>query len=104
MDHPKYYTNKSFKNSLVTCGLILMAIIAVLLARGTEYASSGLFVGLPVLIASIFGVFGTIQLIKGRKEKKSLKFFVALIINGLIVTFFLAAIISNVIDIANAIF
>lgn len=102
MDNRNYYTNKSFKNSLIVSCLIVICLVAILLTRGSEYASSGLFVGLPILIAWILGFIGIIQIIKGRKEKKSLKFFAALIINGLILAFFMTIIISNIIDVACA--
>ncbi len=104
MKPENYYTQKAFKNSVTVCCILFYIIVYTAFARGTAYAHSFVFVEIPALIAVVVALIGFFRLIFGRKEKKTIKFFVAIFINGLLAAIFLIAIIMNSIDVVRYLF
>ncbi|SMP27859.1 hypothetical protein SAMN06265375_1181 [Muriicola jejuensis] len=82
----QHYISKSFRLSIINFGFFVISYIAGFLIEGSpNYGdNSALFVGIPLLIAGILAFVGLVQLIKGRNEKKNYKFYLALIVHGLI--------------------
>ena len=85
----QHYISKSYKKGQNTIILLALAFILTIVARSfTDQRSTiemiiGMIGAFIALLAMIFAIIGTIQLIKGWKEVRNYKFFVALIGNGL---------------------
>lgn len=104
MNIQKTFTSKSFKNSLIAISLILFGIVCALITHNTQIQAFSLLVGLSILISSVFGIIGLSQIVKGRKEKKTIKFYFSLTVNSLICILIIFLIVANIIDIMNAFF
>jgi uncharacterized membrane protein YsdA (DUF1294 family) len=60
-----------------------------------------LFIGLPIIIASVFGLIGLIQGLKGLTERRTKKMFFSLLVNFAMVVAFVIILISTIIDISR---
>ena len=96
----KLYILKSYRIGLVNLGLLMIAIISIVLFKNNSDASAFL-VGLPLLIAGILAIIGTVQVVKGRKEGRNFKFFFALVINLTSAALLLFLIVANLLDVAE---
>jgi len=67
------YIEKSFRKSLVVLGLVFISLISILISKINYFKILDLFIGLPILIASVFGIIGLIQGLKGLKESSEQK-------------------------------
>lgn len=77
---------RRFRQSLLNLALVVLAFILydIYMGEGQIDSMGVLAVGVPLLLAEIMGVTGFIKLLKRRREAKDFKYFVALIIDGLI--------------------
>ena len=92
---------KSFRKGILILCMITIALMTITFNKGNNSNVSGLLVGLPIFIAGILGIIGSIHAIKGLKEKKNLKFDFALLINFGVVLIFLGLLLANIMDTAK---
>ena len=95
------YIEKSFRKSLVVLGLVFISLISILISKINYFKILDLFIGLPILIASVFGIIGLIQGLKGLKEKRTKKMVFSLLINFAMVVAFVLMLISTIKDISQ---
>ena len=105
----QHYISKSYKKGLIT--FILLALSFILVSISSSFGESTISEmaiatvgGICGLIAMVFALIGVNQLIKGWKEVRNYKFFVALIGNGLGLLFFVFYIINTARLIAGGLF
>jgi hypothetical protein len=92
---------KSFRKSIFALTMIIVALIFGLINKIKHYSILEYFILIPLLIAAIFAVMGTIHGLKGLKEKKTPRFFVSLILNLTISIAFFILLISTLIGISK---
>lgn len=66
---------KSFQKSLIVLVLVFISLFSILISKISYYKILDLFIWLPIIIASVFGLIGLIQGLKGLKERKTKKCF-----------------------------
>ena len=95
MEQP--YISKSYKNSLITVILLVTGFVVYLFVEdASESAAIAAIVGLAIIIAMITAISGMIQLYKGRKEEKNVKFIIALLGNGLGILYLISTIVMAI--------
>ena len=93
--------SKLFRQSLINLVLLIIGAYLADWAFQDEVISTStaikiLITGALLLYAEIMGVIGFVKLIRRGKEKKDYKYFIALIINGLITLLLIFSIINVV--------
>ncbi|MCU4175491.1 hypothetical protein [Carboxylicivirga sp. N1Y90] len=101
MNKVKTNTEKSFIYAMIILLLFVITYIGVFLKVWNSIPQGEFIIGVPFLIAGYLGVVGSIYLIKGRKDKISVKKVISLTINIGVMVLFIGLIINNVIDIKN---
>ena len=95
------YINKSFKKAIIVLCLFAISLIAELLSIFFINEIIDSFREIPIIIASLVGIVGLIQGIKGMREKKNAKVIFSVIINSIFVAILLFLIITIIIDIST---
>jgi uncharacterized membrane protein len=95
------YINKSFKKAIIVLCLFAISLIAELLSIFFINEIIDTFTEIPIIIASLVGIVGLIQGIKGMREKKNAKVIFSVIINSIFVAILLFLMITIIIDIST---
>lgn len=102
MKNTQTYIEKAFRKRILIVVFITIALLTIILGGSKNSDISTLMIGLPILIASILGIIGSIQAIKGLKEKKTAKMAFAILINFGVVLLFFGLLAANLVDVIKA--
>lgn len=89
------YSDKGFRFGILGIGLFLILVILSLLLRFIKYDFISLIIGLIVFAIAIVSAIGLINSIKGIKEPNTSKKIIGIILNLLLISFFLLVIFSG---------
>ena len=90
--------DKSFKIGVVTLALVLIALVSIIIGKNKDLDFSAILIGLPLFLAGLLSIVGTIQFFRGLKETKSFRYFFSMVINIGMVILLVCLILANVID------
>ncbi len=98
----KSNTEKSFRIAMVILLLFAFTYLNVFLKIWNKFHNGEILIALPFIATGILGTIGLIYSIKGRKENRSIKKVVSVLINVGVIILFIGLMLKNIIDITNA--
>ncbi|WP_299228115.1 hypothetical protein [uncultured Psychroserpens sp.] len=97
------YAIKGFNYAMICVGLIVLFIILQSLTNSQVITieSYDIASGFCILLTFFFTISGFIYSIKGRKDPRSIKKIIGIILNSILITLLIATVVANIIDLVK---
>ncbi|AXP79632.1 hypothetical protein CJ739_535 [Mariniflexile rhizosphaerae] len=95
-------SHSGFKYGITELGLIIILVVLTQFLDSQNSDIYSILIGLLTFVIGIVSIIGLAKSLRGLKEPNTLKKIIGIIINFGIVTLFIFVIISNILDIYNA--
>ena len=99
----KQQIHKSFQKSVAVLILAAIAISTIVIKPSANYEVSAFLIGLPILLAGVISIFGTIDALECIRAPNCWKKTVAFMVNFAMVTVLFIVIITNIEDILQTV-
>ena len=92
------YISKSFTKGFIALLFLAIAILLIVINAN----AFGLVIGLLLIAAGVMAIVGSVQAVRGIREKRTMKFVIAFLLNFGITILFIWLLATNILDLVNA--